>query len=67
MKFRVTGVVDIMCNGCGGTTRAVPKKIYDTNDLACNCVENPPSTKADGVASDGTGVYKWLASWFKFN
>lgn len=37
MKFSVTGLSDIVCDGCGGTTRVAPNKTYNTDDLTCNC------------------------------
>jgi len=38
MKFTVSKVSDIMCDGCGGTTRVAPNNTYNTDDLTCNCV-----------------------------
>jgi len=37
MKFSVSKISDIICDGCGGTTRVAPSKVYNTDDLACNC------------------------------
>lgn len=40
MRFKVSKIADIMCDGCGGSTRVVPNKIYNTDDLACNCPDD---------------------------
>jgi len=37
VKFSVSKISDIICEGCGGTTRVAPSKVYNTDDLACNC------------------------------
>lgn len=41
MRFRVSKITDIICEGCGGVTHVTPSKnyIYKTEDLACNCPE----------------------------
>jgi len=39
MKFSVNMVNNIICEGCGGTTRVAPSKVYNTDDLTCNCAD----------------------------
>jgi len=36
-KFKVTGLSNIVCCGCGGITNVAPKRVYNTDDLTCNC------------------------------
>jgi hypothetical protein len=39
MKFRVTSPTFIICPDCQGTTKVIAGYIYDTDDLACNCMK----------------------------
>lgn len=45
MKFRVTGISNIVCCGCGGTTNVAPKRIYKVEDLTCNCEPHEEAMK----------------------
>ena len=37
MRFKVSKMSDIVCEGCGGTTRVSPQYVYSISDLTCNC------------------------------
>lgn len=37
MKFKVSKLTDIICEGCGGVTRVTPQYTYKIDDLTCNC------------------------------
>ena len=55
MKFKVTSVCDIVCRGCSGTTRVAPKRVYNTDDLTCNCEEDMDEFEVTGI-TDIVGV-----------
>ena len=37
MRFKVTGLTNIVCCGCGGITNVAPNRVYKVEDLTCNC------------------------------
>jgi len=56
MRFKVTSTTTLVCEGCGGQTYCEQGNVYNTNDLACNCVVDEPSLpQADlDAPEDGT-------------
>lgn len=62
MKFTVTGLSDIVCTGCGGTTRVAPKNVYDTDDLTCNCHVNEDGGDQGAKTTEDLSKIKYLES-----
>jgi len=65
MRFEVSSNSDVKCVGCGGLTRVVTGKIYNTDDLACNCIPPSAATKFEKQAEVKSQGFKMFATWVR--